>query len=330
MSSALLTGDAARCPRAGSAGGGGAITTLANEPAWRPAGPAADYCRWQRGAERGWCPPRLVPVPGQPCWLLPQNPPPVRQWAPGCRVGPCLQMLSWWHCHPGLSLEEGTVLVSPMSPVEGGCWRGWVLPEGDGAGPAAGRGKGRRQLPWKQNKINASCWQVWREVGPGQGRAPASPGGETLEPPAWPPPWPRHPAQVVPWGRFGPDQKQKPAEPGARSSGRGLRGSVEAGPWRRVSARPLRSRPQGGTSCPAPAPASDQHLSQDRHCLLVHPAMEPPVRPSVHPSAIPLSVPVAVPRALAPAAVAEASLISRSPDECGSSPGTGFISRRRT
>lgn len=31
----------------------------------------------------------------------------------------------------------GDSAVSPVTPVEGGCWWGWVLQEGEGRGPAA-------------------------------------------------------------------------------------------------------------------------------------------------------------------------------------------------
>lgn len=133
----------------------GGITALANEPVRRPAGPAANYCRCQRGADWGWCPLRLLPAPCQPCRQLSQNHPRASRWAPGgCRVGSLptdaeLVALPPRRV-PGGGDRVGSQLASPVSVVDGGCWRGWVLREGERAGPAAGRGKGRRQLPWKQ------------------------------------------------------------------------------------------------------------------------------------------------------------------------------------
>lgn len=162
-----------------------------------------------------------------------------------------------------------------------------------------------------ENKINACCQQGWRDVGSGQGRIPAAP---------WPDPSvPSLPCPAHAEGWVWPWPKAKTSCSRAGSSGRGAKGSVEARPWCQVPAHPRQSKPRVGASCPAPAPASDRAPAAGSSC---HGA----VCPSIHP----LPVPVPVPRALAPAAVAEASLISRFPHECGSSPGTGFISRRRT
>jgi len=211
------------------------------------------------------------------------------------RVGRCPWVLSWGHCHPGESLEEGTVLghcvspscphrvptVSPPCPCHGvGAGPGWVLQEGEGAGPAAGRGKGRRQLPWKQKiKSMHPAGGFGGELG--LARAGSLCPRRMLQPPARTPPCPRSRALMVLWA-----EHRHELEPG-----RGAAGEGSGAAWQRVrgtpvSARPLRSRPRVAASCPAPALAPDQHLRQDRHRPPAHPPWSClSVRPSVRPSA---------------------------------------------
>ena len=148
MSLALLMGDAAQHPCTGSAGG--AITALANEPARHPAGPAANYCQCQRRADQGWCPLCLLPS----CASLVGCPPKITHRHRGRHRS------AHWALPADAELvalpprrvprRGDSARLQPVSLVEGRCWRGWVLQEGEGVGPAARRGKGRRQLPWKQ------------------------------------------------------------------------------------------------------------------------------------------------------------------------------------
>lgn len=127
---------------------------------------------------------------------------------------------------PGLN-EPASCPMSAPNPF-------WLLPPdyplhrgvgAGGVGAAGGRrsrsgcrkGEGKEAVAMEtENKINASCCWVWREVGPGQGRVSASLRRcctpKTL-------PCPHCHAQVVLWGRFGTNQKQKPTTARVRSSG---------------------------------------------------------------------------------------------------------------
>lgn len=101
----------------------------------------ANYCRCQRGAEWSVPPARIHPVPAAP----PKSPTGVQGWV-------LLPTDAALVALPPTRVPRGgdSTGSQPVSPLEAGCWQGWVLREGDRAGPAARRGKGRRQLPWKQ------------------------------------------------------------------------------------------------------------------------------------------------------------------------------------
>lgn len=185
-----------------------------------------------------------------------------------------------------------------------------------------------------ENKINSSCWWVWRELC----LARAEPQHQhcthgSLQPnTAWTetPLCPGHHAGVKSSAVLALTRSRDTA---GSSSGAGDSVSTAMG----LSSSPLEHRgvlPPLVTrvSChrgvlPCSKPSTDTTATSHPNLMLLltlHPA--PPSRPSIHP----LPVPVPVPRVLVPAAVAGASLTRRSPNERGSSPGTSSISWQQT
>lgn len=220
--------------------------------------------------------------------------------------------------------------MSLESPLGAGCWPGRAQERVWAAGRPKGEGKEAVAME-TENKINSSCRWVRSEVVPGQGRVPHP----RARHPGWPPArGPLRALVTLPRSGHGAVWAKKTV-PG-RNWGE-LQGLGTAWRWLHGTStgshpdQPLdwgilpysspstditaAFSPRPGTGCGSPGIPAPQS----------HPSIHPSIRPSVL-----LPVPVPVPRALAPAAVAGASLRSRSPSECGSSPGTGFISRRRT